>query len=115
MNLKLAELEKKYLAKKEINNGYEIFDDVKILDFEDIEKDEYTINCKYMIAEDKYMIYISFESVEDNSTFKILFNGLLEQSLNDLSFQYDIVKRDMMELSFDNFIDKYYEKLEKNI
>ena len=46
---------------------------------------------------------------------KLLFNGLLGKSDNDLFNTYNELKEDLRYLSFEDFINKYYDKLLNNL
>ena len=56
------------------------------------------------------MIFIYIDTKD-----KLLFNGLLEKSDNDLSKEYEQLKEDLRYLSFEDFINKYYDKLLNNL
>ncbi len=86
-----------------------IYDNVDTIKYDYKYFDGYTINIK-LIKVDNYMIFIYIDTKD-----KLLFNGLLEKSNNDLSKEYEQLKEDLRYLSFEDFINKYYDKLLNNL
>ena len=105
---KLEELCSLYIKYKELNNY--IYDEVDTLMYDYKNIDKYTINIKLIKVNNEYMIFIYIDSIDE-----LLFNGLLEQSNDDLKDKYELLREDLRYLSFENFIDKYYDKLKSNI
>ena len=105
---KLEELCSLYTKYKDYNNY--IYDDVYTImyDYKDI--DNITLNIKLIKVDNQYMIFIYIDDID-----KLSFNGLLEESDKDLTKSYELLKEDLRYLSFENFIDKYYERLKNNI
>ena len=94
--------------KNKDNNKY-IFENVDTIKYDYKYFDEYAINIK-LIKVDNYMIFIYIDTKDT-----LLFNGLLEESTDDLTNTYEELKEDLRYLSFEDFINKYYDKLLNNL
>lgn len=97
------------LYNKNKDNNKFIYEDVDTLKYDYKYFDEYAINIK-LIKVNKYMIFIYIDTKD-----KLLFNGLLEESDEDLTNTYNILKEDLSYLSLEDFINKYYDKLLNNL
>ena len=84
------------------NKGKYLFDDVDNLEFDE----NGNINISMSFANGKYHIFIFL--LNEN---KIIFKGLYMKSSDNLSDKYAVLKQDLENLSFDEFIDKYYDSL----
>lgn len=97
-----------YTKYKDYNNY--IYNDVDTLMYDYKNYNEYAVNIKLLRVEEKNMIFIYIDDINE-----LVFNGLLEESVNDLTKNYELLKKDLRYLSFEDFIDKYYERLINNI
>lgn len=97
------------LYNKNKDNKKYIYENVDTIKYDYKYFDEYAINIK-LIKVDNYMIFIYIDTKD-----KLLFNGLLKKSDNDLSKEYEQLKEDLRYLSFEDFINKYYDKLLNNL
>ena len=84
------------------NKGKYLFDDVDNLEFDE----NGNINISLSFANDKYHIFIFL--LNEN---KIIFKGLYMKSSDNLSDKYADLKQDLENLSFNEFVDKYYDYL----
>lgn len=113
--IKLERLTNLYLNKKNTNPNYNLFKNIETIDFYDVDKELYDMNCKLVKIKGKYKIYIIIAINKDDSSLDIIFNGVLEDNQNEIELVYEDVKKDIKELSVEQFINKYYEQiLEKN-
>lgn len=84
------------------NKGKYLFDEVDNLEFDE----NGNINISMSFANDKYHIFIFL--LNEN---KIIFKGLYMKSSENLSNKYAVLKQDLENLSFNEFVDKYYDYL----
>ena len=84
------------------NKGKYLFDEVDNLEFDE----NGNINISLSFANGKYNIFIFL--LNEN---KIIFKGLYLQSDKDLTEKYKDLKQDLDKLSYDDFVDKYYDYL----
>ena len=84
-------------------------DETNIIEFTEKEFNNYKIIATLMNVNNKYLIFINIEQEE-----KIIFNGLLYESEQDLRSKYSIITCDLNLLSYEEFISKYYELLKNN-
>lgn len=81
-----------------------------VLEYDDKDFIDYEIDISLNEQENNYLIFIFIEKDQ-----KLIFKGLFEESNNSLNNTYDALKKDLYELEFDGFIEKYSEKLFANI
>ena len=86
------------------------YDDNVVLEYDDKDFIDYEIDISLNEQENNYLIFICIEKDQ-----KLIFKGLFEESNNSLNNTYDALKKDLYELEFDGFIEKYSEKLFANI
>ena len=86
------------------------YDDNVVLEYDDKDFIDYEIDISLNEQENNYLIFIFIEKDQ-----KLIFKGLFEESNNSLNNTYDALKKDLYELEFDGFIEKYSEKLFANI
>lgn len=98
MQSKIEKLIKLY----NINKGKYLFENPSNIEFDE----NGDINTSLVFANGKYYIFIFL--LNEN---KIIFKGLYMKSSDNLSEKYAVLKQDLENLSFDEFIDKYYDYL----
>ena len=110
MCLKLQELSSFYYERKKKEPNKYKYSDLKVIENYSIDLQSYDMNIRYIFAEGKYRLFIFVG--KDN---KLIFHGLYRESVSDLNDECKVLITDMMSLSVDEFFDKYYEVLKKNI
>ena len=95
MEEKINALKAKYMEEKEKF----IFDNTKIVEYDDFEYDDITISINMIFANDKNMIFI-YGDQNEHLAFKFLF-----KESNDNSF----LKNELRNLSLEQIIDKIYQ------
>ncbi len=103
MNSKLEELKELYNLSK---NKY-LYDNIELLENEDIRKENVEITLKLILVDNFYRIFMI---VTDNV---IIFNGLLEESKEDIRENYFRYLEDIKTLNEKEVFEKYFEQLKK--
>ena len=103
MNSKLEELKELYNLSK---NKY-LYDNIELLENEDIRKENVEITLKLILVDNFYRIFMI---VTDNG---IIFNGLLEESKEDIRENYFRYLEDIKTLNEKEVFEKYFEQLKK--
>lgn len=103
MNSKLEELKELYNLSK---NKY-LYDNIELLENEDIRKENLEITLKLILVDNFYRIFMI---VTDNG---IVFNGLLEESKEDIRENYFRYLEDIKTLNEKEVFEKYFEQLKK--
>lgn len=103
MNSKLEELKELYNLSK---NKY-LYDNIELLENEDIRKETVEITLKLILVDNFYKIFMI---VTDNG---IVFNGLLEESKEDIREIYFRYLEDVKTLNEKEIFEKYFEQLKK--
>ena len=103
MNSKLEELKELYNLSK---NKY-LYDNIELLENEDIRKENVEITLKLILVDNFYRIFMI---VTDNG---IVFNGLLEESKEDIRENYFRYLEDIKTLNEKEVFEKYFEQLKK--
>lgn len=103
MNSKLEGLKELYNLSK---NKY-LYDNIELLENEDIRKENVEITLKLILVDNFYRIFMI---VTDNG---IVFNGLLEESKEDIRENYFRYLEDIKTLNENEVFEKYFEQLKK--
>lgn len=103
MNSKLEVLKELYNLSK---NKY-LYDNIELLENEDIRKENSEITLKLIFVDNFYRIFMI---VTDNG---IVFNGLLEESKEDIRENYFRYLEDIKILNEKEVFEKYFEQLKK--
>ena len=106
MCLSLEKLIGLYNNAKENNNNLFIYDEVENIDVESVHKDGYDINIKRMKTGSIYRVFIFLGKDKE-----VVFNCPIAESTESLSYVYETLKEDVVNLSLEEIINKYYEKL----
>lgn len=88
-----------------INKGKYLFENPSNIEFDE----NGDINTSLVFANGKYYIFVFL--LKEN---KIIFKGLYMISEENLSEKYALLKQDLENLNFEEFIDKYYDFLIQN-
>lgn len=86
-----------------------LFEDTEIIEYDENIIEGWIINTKLIKAHGVYMIFVLIDKNEH-----LGFKGLLEESEDDLSDQYSLLKEELKDLSLEEFLNKYFEKLKNN-
>lgn len=100
MNDKLLKLNKLFQE----NRGKYVYSKIELVDFYEIEFEDYKLNLKLFKSDDIYRIFIFIESTD-----ALLYKGLLQESTENLINEYNRYVEELKLNGFEKFIDKYYE------
>ena len=92
------------------NKGKYLFDEIENLKFDE----NGNINISLAFAGGKYYIFVFLLKKTLFKKNKLIYKGLYMNSDEDLMNEYKQLKQKMNTLSFDEFIDKYYDLLINN-
>ena len=92
------------------NKGKYLFDNVENLEFDE----NGNINISLAFANGRYYIFVFLLKKTLFRKNKLIYKGLYMNSDKNLMKEYEQLKEKMNALSFDEFIDKYYDLLINN-